>query len=923
MRPLKLTMTAFGPYAGTETIDFERLGTSGLYLITGDTGAGKTTIFDAITFALYGQASGPNREPAMLRSKYADVFAEPGVELVFRYSGQDYTVRRTLEHLRRKKVGEGSTTAAGTAELELPDGRTEKKEKDVTRRITEILGVSRDQFCQIAMIAQGDFLKILLEDTGKRREHFREIFRTHAFRAFQEMLKEEALQVARERETKKGNIQVHLKRIVCPENDPLEVEAEKARQGELLTEQAAALITRILERDEQLRADISREEKELEEQIGELDRLIGQAESCLKALRDREEALKELEAEKAREKSLEGILQQETARTTETEKQSAMLNRILEEIPTYETMDRKSQEIAGAEEKQRESAARIDRLTENGVQLQTRLEGAQRELTALREAGDNRAGLVLKQSRLQDGLRQLNDLRAELEALPEKRRQLKEKQDLYRQAKADAERCRHEAEELRRAYLDEQAGILAGQLRDGAPCPVCGSISHPRKAMKSEKAPDEAAVKAAEELAREAQEAESDASSKAGAEATKAELALESIREKAAELLGGYDEEQVIRLLQEKLDDTGRKLKEAGKELTAEKIREARRDELEKAIPDLQGQLERNKSELMEAKLAFGNEQARIAAEKKTIAEQREKLGYPDKAAAERAAADLNRQITERKQALEKAQQEAAACAGEIRRLEGRIAQAEEMLKEDEVPDPEARKAERETLAQRKAETAQRGNAVDLRISTNRDALASVSAAAAELAELDRRWQWTTALSDTANGTLKGKQHIMFETWIQMAFFDRILRRANVHLMQMSGGKYDLKRRETTDDNRGQSGLELDVVDHTNGSVRSVRTLSGGESFIASLSLALGLSEEIQMSAGGIQLDTMFVDEGFGSLDEETLQQAMRALNGLSENNRLIGIISHVAELRRAIDRQIVVRRIRNGGSTVEAVTGL
>ena len=158
----------------------------------------------------------------------------------------------------------------------------------------------------------------------------------------------------------------------------------------------------------------------------------------------------------------------------------------------------------------------------------------------------------------------------------------------------------------------------------------------------------------------------------------------------------------------------------------------------------------------------------------------------------------------------------------------------------------------------------------------------------------------------------------MFETWIQMAFFDRILRRANVHLMQMSGGKYDLKRRENAEDNRGQSGLDLDVIDHTNGSVRSVKTLSGGESFIASLCLALGLSEEIQMSAGGIRLDTMFVDEGFGSLDEDTLQQAMRALNSLSETNRLIGIISHVAELRRAIDRQIVVKKVRSGGSTVE-----
>ena len=186
MRPLKLTMTAFGPYAGTEVIDFDRLGTSGLYLITGDTGAGKTTIFDAIIFALYGEASGPNREPSMMRSKYAAEDAEPGVELTFLYSGKEYTVRRKMEHLRRKQRGEGFTIAPAEAELELPDGRTEKKEREINRKIIEILGVDRDQFCQIAMIAQGAFLEILLEDTKERRGHFREIFRTHIYRDFQD-----------------------------------------------------------------------------------------------------------------------------------------------------------------------------------------------------------------------------------------------------------------------------------------------------------------------------------------------------------------------------------------------------------------------------------------------------------------------------------------------------------------------------------------------------------------------------------------------------------------------------------------------------------------------------------------------------------------------------------------------------------------
>ena len=280
----------------------------------------------------------------------------------------------------------------------------------------------------------------------------------------------------------------------------------------------------------------------------------------------------------------------------------------------------------------------------------------------------------------------------------------------------------------------------------------------------------------------------------------------------------------------------------------------------------------------------------------------------------------MDQEIKQRKQKLADAQKAREDCEKEISSLEGQMKQAENLLQEDEVKDLEAVTTERDGLNTKKQEISGIRESVQARIATNGDVLKNLSTVSNELAEIDRKWKLATSLSDTANGTLKGKDHVMFETWIQTTFLDRILHRANVHLVQMSGGKYDLKRRETNDDNRTQSGLDLDVVDHTNGTIRSVKSLSGGESFIASLSLALGMSEEIQMSAGGIRLDTMFVDEGFGSLDEETLQQAMKALNSLSETNRLIGIISHVAELRRVIDRQIVVKKCPGGGSRIPPI---
>ncbi len=920
MRPLKLTMTAFGPYAGTETIDFGRLGTSGLYLITGDTGAGKTTIFDAIVFALYGGASGPNREPSMMRSKYADEYAEPGVELVFRYGGKEYTVRRTMEHPRRRLRGEGSTVAPAEAELLLPDGRTEKKEKDVNRKITEILGVDRDQFRQIAMIAQGAFLDILLEDTKERREHFREIFRTHIYRDFQEKVKKAAQDVDRERSLRKNEVQVHLKRIACPANDPLEMEADKAREGGMLTEQAVEVVSRILEKDAGTQKALQEEERNLEERIEILNRIIGKAESRKKAEADREKAKQELAGKTGEKGRLEEALEAEQARVPETEKKSGDLALLRNELREYENLDREQGELTAAENRQKEKDAEIGALAESNRKLKEELTGLREEQSGLKQAGDRSTELLVEQRQVQERQQALTDLKTELDALPEKRRALETARDAYRQARERAEESRREAEDLRRAFNDGQAGILAESLEEGKPCPVCGSLHHPDKAVRSGGAPDGEAVTRAEKQARKDQEEETEASGKAREEGAKLELAEGGISKKAVDLLGSYDPDTVAARLRESQAEAAARAKELSDALKTEKARRQRLEELDRLIPEKEKQLSGKDDALTEARRTADREKTRIETERKHLEERRKTLKYPDGRTAAAAAEALEKEITGRKQALESARKALDGCVIAMKELEGRITQAEKTIRENEVEDPEAKIAEKEALTAEKNGIARRRGEAELRISTNSGVLKSVNAASESLAVLDRKWQWMTAVSDTANGTLRGKQRVMFETWIQTVFFDRILRRANVHLMQMSGGKYDLKRREVPESNRGQSGLDLDVIDHTNGSIRSVKTLSGGESFIASLSLALGLSEEIQMSAGGIRLDTMFVDEGFGTLDEETLQQAMRALNSLSESNRLIGIISHVAELRRAIDRQIVVRKVRGGGSTVEPI---
>ena len=920
MRPLKLTMNAFGPYAGKEIIDFETLGSSGLYLITGDTGAGKTTIFDAITFALYGQPSGGSRSPNMFRSKYADEYAAPGVELVFLYNGERYTVRRILEHPRRKMRGEGSTKADAVIELELPDGRIEKKSEAVTEKITEILGVNRDQFCQIAMIAQGEFRKILLEDTKSRQEQFRKIFRTQIYKTFQEQLRDEAKKIEQERQRQKDNLQIHIRRIACPETDPAAMDAEKAREGELLTESVTELLDKLLEKDGSLLESISAEEAELERQAGELDRLIGKAEEQEKAKKVLETTGKEREAKAAELERRKQDLEREKAGTQETEQKTTELAKIREELQEYEKLDRQKAGIAEGERQHRIRYGQKEKLKAYCLNLREEMENLRGELAALKAAGDYGAALQVEQEKAQNRQEKLNSLQADLILLPSRKAALEEAKAAYLQARKNAEEKRTRAEALRNAFNDEQAGILAGKLMDGMACPVCGSTEHPHKAVKSENSPSEKEVKDAEREARAAQENESGASGKAGAEKSKLETAIESIRKKSLEQFGEYDEFSVGRKTEEELSAACRKLKEIRAQLEEETKKKNRITELDRLIPGREAVLNAKNEELKQAEIAYGQEEERLKAQQEALLQQQGKMRYPDREAAKAAEMALEGEIRERKKRLEDAQKACNGCENSIRELEGRISQAMDQLKEGEVQDPEGKKAERERLREKRTETNEKKAAVGLRISTNRDVLKNIGEASGQLAELDRKWQWTTALSQTANGQLNGKQRIMFETYIQMAFFDRILRKATVHLMQMSGGKYDLVRQERPDANTGQSGLDLDVVDHTNGSRRSVKTLSGGESFIASLSLALGLSEEIQESAGGIRLDTMFVDEGFGSLDEETLQQAMRALLSLTETNRLIGIISHVVELRRSIDRQIVVKKLRDGGSTIDSV---
>lgn len=826
MRPVRLVLSAFGPYAGRTVLDMDRLGESGLYLITGDTGAGKTTIFDAITFALYGEASGNHREPVMMRSKYAQADTPTEVELTFSYSGKVYTIRRNPEYERPAKRGGGMTLQKADAELRYPDGRVVTKSKEVSAAIREIMGVDREQFSQIAMIAQGDFLKLLLAPTEERKKIFRQIFKTERFQELQDRLKSESGALTKRWELQRSSLRQYMDGICCDGDDILYEEIQKAKEEKLSIEDTVLLLERLLKQDEEKLAVLKEKNTAVEEDLRQVDEYLG----------------KVREREKMRE-----------AQRTE-----------LEQIKI------KQEECL---KKQQELAARIEK-------DQVKLADGQKELAALQEEQKGLLDTGVNLERLRAGLDVQNRMERDLERFRQSWNGLakltgayKKEQQAYLALSQRAEALQTEYAAKNRAFLDEQAGILAATLKEDEPCPVCGSLTHPNPAQKTSGAPSKQEVEQAKKASDKAQQEATEQSAKAGNYKGQLKAKRQELEGLALELFGVDTLEEAGAQAAKKKEDVQKQITLLNGQIQTERQRITRKERLDQVIPKME-------QELKKLQLVMADR------EKEQVTLQTEYL-------------HRKQQARKLEEALKQERQAAPEAALPVRNLAFLMDKRDRLSREQKAY--ELQKLE-----------------LHVRYQRNESALAHIRLQSGAIAETEKRLSWVRALSNTANGNISGKEKIMLETYIQMHYFDRIIARANTRFMVMSGGQYELKRRLEAENNKRQSGLELDVIDHYNGTKRSVKTLSGGESFKASLSLALGLSDEIQSSVGGIHLDSMFVDEGFGSLDEESLRQAIQALSGLTEGNRLVGIISHVAELKEKIEKQIVVTKDRSGGSRVE-----
>lgn len=916
MRPIRLTMSAFGPYAEETVLELSRLGEKGLYLITGDTGAGKTTIFDAICFALYGEASGMSRQSDMLRSNYAKPSVPTFVELEFLCRGKRYLVRRSPEYLRPKERGEGVTTQKAEALLEYPDDRRPvTRYKEVTKAVTELIGLDRNQFSQIAMIAQGDFLRLLQAKTEERSRIFREIFRTGPYQRFQEKVKEQSLELKGEYETLDRSLQQCVQTICIPEEAEPSSELVQLlqRQTGVRHEEAMPVLFMLCTADETLLQKTAEEIDGTEQRIADLEQKLGLA----KLAQENEQKLSQLEQKRAGQSAaLDEVLNRGSAmeesrsRCQELRLQAQLLR---QQLPRYEQLARRQSREIGIvnelESQKREMAACSSLL--DSVLRET--EGIHTRLNELEQIGEQTVKLEVAYRQAQERETALKELCDKEKSLQRERLERKRLQEEYVEKADRVQKLQTLLQQRERIYLDHQAGVLARTLVPGRPCPVCGSEEHPSPAPLTEELPSQEELETLRSRIQKAAVERDQAMLAASGQKGKVEEAERALWEQKNTLLG--DGEAASGDLQLHERQAQKRVSDAKAAWETAKMQKEEYDRKKRELPLLAQRAEKEKERIRTLEAEAQTKQKELEILRDEITAEKHHLPYADGKTALERINQLEHDAAAEEQRLKQVEEERKLLERSLTELESAIETLRQQLLDNPPADVEALQVQKETEQQNKQRLQAVREQCVYRLTANRSVEEELKTRTKALKEVEERWRWVRSLSDTVNGSIAGKERIMLETYVQMRFLDQVLRHANRRLLPMTGGRYALKRREAQGQ-RSQSGLELDVVDHFGGGERSVCTLSGGESFQASLCLALGMSDVLQ-PAGAVRLDTLFVDEGFGSLDDEALKQAMETLQELTHGNRLVGIISHVDTLKQWVSNQVVVRKASGGRSEV------
>lgn len=918
MRPLKITMSAFGPYAGEVTLDMQKLGKSGIYLITGDTGAGKTTVFDAISYALYGEASGNYRENTTLRSKYASADTPTFVELEFEYNNEIYKINRNPEYPRPNKRGEGFTKQSANAELVMPDGSVITKIKEVNAKVEEIIGINKNQFSQIAMIAQGDFRKLLNCETNERSKIFRKIFKTEPYHNIEIKLSSLFNELKRNREKEKSGIEQYINQLKCNENDTLSLELERAKSGDVLIEDVIKLAGEIINKDTLEYTKTQKNIESINEEIEKINSNIKLYENQEATKKAYAKASAQLEELKTKRNECEKAYKSAEAQRERLDDLTRKINLINSKMPKYDEL--KSLENSINERAQSfEKSNNLLKLKQQEITLlEKEIDEKSKALEEVKGADLLVQKLTAQKEEIKKKAEALKELKTEIDRCKTEQKNLKNAQSFAKSALDEYGALENEYNQIYIAFFNEQAGIIADELKDGEPCPVCGSTSHPNLARKSENAPSQADVESAQNLVKKAQEKADKARDTASALKSRFDEIAANVKSAAKKLFGTDDNvfdnyNSNINALKKEYDCTLALLKTANEKLNLYQ-------KLDKEIPKIQEKQKSLSDEISTLNTQKASDEAFISENTKRVTSIKSELDFKSADLAKDKLKEYTNLSNDIKNAIEKSKNDFDDIKSKYDTQKGTKASLENALKEFKEIDLASLNENSLKLNEYKKDIDKTAKSLYSRIESNKLLVDNISKKRDILKGYDDKYVWLKALSETANGDISGKEKITLETFVQMTYFDSIIRKANIRLLTMSDGQYELVRRSDAETLKKNEGLALDVIDHFNGSSRSVSTLSGGESFMASLCLALGLSDEIQSSNGGIKLDTMFVDEGFGSLDGEALDRALSALTSLSQGNRLVGIISHVDALRDRIDNKIVITKDRTIGSNAQII---
>ncbi|WP_277231617.1 AAA family ATPase [Romboutsia timonensis] len=1033
MRPIKLTISAFGPYASKQVIDFEELKGRNIFVISGKTGAGKTTIFDAISYALYGEASGESRETDSLRSHFADDNTETYVELEFELRGEKYTVNRVPKQKKKKARGEGYTEKSADATLTLPDGKVITKVKNVTDKIIEILGITREQFKQIVMLAQGEFKKLLLADSVEREGIFRKIFNTYDFEKIQAELKDKAANLSKNRTKSKHEMEINLKNIKG-EHDivideyvdfPLVIEKLKdllERDNNIyktLNEEGKEVDNKlqvknqekaIIETNNNLLKEKEIITKALEELLSKEDEYKNKAKTIIdgknakevkyiedkliettKKLTKREEdynlSLKNIDSLKLKQEEANKLLQIEESKECDREKLSVEinnLNKLEEKIIELDSLNNKVMHLKQSAENSKLQIINNKKETEELKKSKEEKELQLKDIATLETKKVELESDIKAKNKTLDEVRELfKVIRSFQNTYIEHNNKAKE----YKEFEVEYKKVKENYEKMDDLYKKEQAGILASKLQENEPCPVCGSTNHPNKATIKEnlKIPTKEELKVAKEnldkLEKENLEKINNLTTLNSNKTTYLEQVnnhlsmlsatlnidktfnsetaqvvknlgteLKSVIDKLKdELLKVIDKislkekiEKELNLITTTINEREQsliKLEECEKNYTTELTQNITKiDEYKKEIPENITDLKtlNNLIEVKTKELNISKEKlAKLRLENENLAKKLEGENSISK--------EINKSIEELKLEIANNQtnfNEAIKEQGfdnieDYENAKLKISMVESLEKEVENYNSELKltKAKQEdiinktkdivfmdittideeikSIQENKKEL--EGKLRDLHsiIDNNKTVLKNVENLNIEFKEIEEEYKVVGELADLANG--KKAPYISFERYILASYFEDIIEAANIRLEKMTGDRFSLIRKTSKSKGAGQKGLELEIYDNYTDSSRDVSSLSGGESFKASLSLALGLSDIVQSNAGGVSLDTMFVDEGFGTLDPQSLDNAIDSLLELQRGGRLVGIISHVEELKERIDAKLEVTSTSKG----------